>query len=80
MCAAARTASVPPETSEGWVMIGYRAMPSYYRWAKGLAEASGLPITSTIDLALKKHAESIGYRQPPSRIPPRKSRARVCAG
>jgi hypothetical protein len=45
-------------------LVAYKGTEAFGEWLKRLAEHTGLPVTNTLDLALKCHAEKVGFTEP----------------
>jgi hypothetical protein len=59
-----------PKTKQNTILV-YKGSEAVESWLRELAEFSGLPITNTVDLALKQYAERIKF---PKAMPKRQAR------
>jgi hypothetical protein len=61
-----RTQKLPKKRTRR--LINIEASESWLDWLNGLSEHAGFTKAATIDIALRHHAEKIGYRpKPPKR-------------
>ena len=59
-----------PRTKQNTILV-YKGSEAVEAWLRELAEFSGLPITNTVDQALKQYAERIKFPKP---MPKRQAR------
>ena len=59
-------------TADSFIMTSYKASPEFHEWLHKLADRLGLPVTSTIDVALRQLGDRSGLEPPPARTPPRR--------
>lgn len=63
-----------PEPTDRQTIIAYKGSPEFAVWLTDLADHVGIPVTMAVDFALKGYAETVGFRDPPSRLSPRSRR------
>jgi hypothetical protein len=61
------------------VLVTYKGSEEFERWLRSVSDSLGLPLTNTIDFALREFAERRGLSPMPARHAPRAGRRRLRA-